>query len=93
MKMQNLFQKLVQFSRYLKTGGCFREFNFLKLNSKSTPTFHVDVSDEEGKRYQFFLSFDGKSWKICSDVFIPKWVVDASDMLQKEAIAGEESVA
>jgi hypothetical protein len=91
--MPNIFQKLIQFSSYLKTGGCRREFNFLKLTSKSTPTFHVDVSDEEGRRYEFFLSFDGKSWKICSDVMVPKWIADAADLLQREAIAVEEAVA
>lgn len=90
MKMPTLFQKLVQFSRYLKTGGCFREFNFLKLNNNLTPTFKVDVSDEGGIRYQFSLCFDGKTWKICSDVIMPKWIVDATEMLQHEAIAVDE---
>jgi hypothetical protein len=91
--MSNLFQKLVQFSRYLKTGGCLREFNFLKLSSKSIPTFHIDVSDEAGKRYEFSLCYDGKSWVICSDVMMPKWVIDATDLLQREAVAADEQAA
>ncbi|HLK28867.1 MAG TPA: hypothetical protein VKT28_09805 [Puia sp.] len=59
----------------------------------STPTFHVDVSDEAGKRYEFSLCFDGKSWTICSDVMMPKWVLDATDLLQKEATSEQESAA
>jgi len=91
--MPNLFQRLVQFSRHLKVGGRLREFNFLKLSSKSMPTFHIDVSDEAGKRYEFSLCFDGKSWTICSDVIMPKWVIDATELLQREAVAEEEQIA
>jgi len=57
------------------------------------PTFHIDVSDESGKRYEFSLCFDGKSWTICSDVIMPKWVIDATELLQREATAEEEQLA
>ena len=84
--MPNLFQKLVQFSRHLKIGGRLREFNFLKLNSKQLPTYHIDVSDEAGKRYEFSLSFDGFDWKLSGET-IPNWIESARELLQKEVAA------
>jgi len=85
--MSHLFNKLVQFSRYLKTGGCFREFNFLKVNGKAALTYLIDVSDELGIRYQFSLSFDGKNWNLFSDLSMPKWISDARELLQQEVVA------
>jgi hypothetical protein len=86
-EMTHLFNKLVQFTRYLKTGGCFREFNFLKVNGKAALTYLIDVSDELGIRYQFSLSFDGKNWNLLSDLTMPKWINDAREMLQQEVTA------
>jgi hypothetical protein len=89
--MPNLFQKLVQFSRHLKIGGRLREFNFLKLNSKSFLTYQIDVSDEAGKRHEFSLCYDGFDWKLSGEK-IPNWIEDAGEILKKEVTAQQDNI-
>jgi hypothetical protein len=75
-----LFQKQKQFSVTIKVNGRIHEFNFLKRNSEPIPTYHIDVSDEQGKRHYFSLVFSGDRWNV-SGANIPDWIQDAEKQL------------
>ncbi len=75
-----ILQKQIQFSKHIKAGGSLKEFNFLKLNNETAPTYYVDVSDERGRRHQFLLSKDGSSWKVIGEG-LPGWVTEAEPLL------------
>jgi hypothetical protein len=75
-----IFHKQKQFSTTIRVNGGIREFNFLKRNSEAVPTYHIDVSDEQGTRHYFSLVFNGDHWHI-SGPTVPSWIQDAEKQL------------
>jgi hypothetical protein len=64
----------IAFSRILKVSQKNIEFNFRKLPG-NTPSYHVDLTDEKGKRIMFTLdkSSDG-SWR-SKGPNLPLWLI------------------
>jgi hypothetical protein len=87
-----LFQKLKQFSTTIRANGGQKEFNFLKINSASIPTYHIDVPDERGNRHYFSLIFSGEHWSL-SGVKVPDWIQNAEKLLEKTIQEFERSVS
>jgi len=87
--MKMLFQKQVQFTRYIKTNAGLKEFNFLKINNTISPTFAIDVSDERGRRHEFFVINEGDDWKM-QGKDLPHWIVEA-ELNLLDAIKSEEN--
>jgi hypothetical protein len=85
-----LFQKQKQFSTTIRANGRQKEFNFLKINSASIPTYHIDVSDERGTRYYFSLVLSEDHWTI-SGVTVPDWIRNAEQLLESSVQEYEKS--
>lgn len=79
----------IAFSKIVKINGCLWEFNFRKYPASSN-NFHVDVTDEKGRRLFFNLQKnENGSWKTGATE-LPEWV------RQSETVLGsviEESVS
>jgi hypothetical protein len=86
-----LFQKQKQFSTTIKVNGRNREFNFLKRSSETIPTYHIDVSDEQGTRHYFSLIRSGDEWKISGNT-VPGWIRDAEKILES-IVQEQETIA
>jgi hypothetical protein len=76
-----LFQKQKQFSTTIRANGSQKEFNFLKVNSASIPTYHIDVPDERGNRHYFSMILTEDHWTI-SSVRVPDWIRNAEKLLE-----------
>jgi len=87
--MSTTFHRQVQFTRILRAGGRAREFNFLKMNNVAKPSFHVDVADERGERYIFYLYQENEGWKLSGET-VPKWVTEAAEQICREAAKPEQ---
>jgi hypothetical protein len=87
-----LFQKLKQFSTTIRANGSQKEFNFLKINSASIPTYHIDVPDERGIRHYFSLIFSGEHWNI-SGVKVPDWIRNTEKLLENKIQEFEKSAS
>jgi hypothetical protein len=85
-----LFQKQKQFSTTIRVNGRNREFNFLKKSSAAIPTYHIDVSDEQGTRHYFSLVLEGERWSISGST-VPVWIRDAEKILES-TVQGQEAV-
>ena len=86
-----LFQKQKQFSTTIKVNGRIREFNFLKRGSAAVPTYHIDVSDEQGTRHYFSLVLDGDNWCIHGST-VPDWIRSAEKLLETAVKEQETAV-
>jgi hypothetical protein len=86
-----LFQKQKQFSVTIRVNGRNREFNFLKRSSAAIPTYHIDVSDEQGTRHYFSLVLEGNHWSISGST-VPGWIRDAEKILETTVQAQEAVV-
>ena len=87
-----LFQKQKQFSTTIRANGSQKEFNFLKVNSASIPTYHIDVSDERGNRHYFSLVLSDDHWTI-SGVTVPEWIRNAEKLLENTVQEYEKSAS
>jgi len=76
-----IFHKQKQFSTTIRVNGGVREFNFLRRNSEAVPTYHIDVSDEQGMRHYFSLVRSGDHWAI-PDPAVPLWIQEAEKVLE-----------
>ncbi len=74
--MNNLFNKIIN----------GREFNFQPIEFGIQSGYHVDVTDEEGTRWEFSIlhsdNTDGKKMKI-EDTKLPSWIMDLQPTLIK----------
>ena len=86
-----LFQKQKQFSTTIRVNGRNREFNFLKRSSAAIPTYHIDVSDEQGTRHYFSLVMEGGHWNIAGST-VPDWIRGAEKLLETTVKEQETSV-
>ncbi|HEX4371892.1 MAG TPA: hypothetical protein VHZ50_01180 [Puia sp.] len=84
------FQKQKQFSATIRTRGSQKEFNFLKINSASFPTYHIDVSDERGTRHYFSMVLSGDHWTFSAEK-VPDWIRDAEKGLENAILEYEKS--
>ncbi|HLY71941.1 MAG TPA: hypothetical protein VKR53_19540 [Puia sp.] len=85
-----LFQKQKQFSTTIRANGRQKEFNFLKVNSASIPTYHIDVSDERGNRHYFSLVLAEDHWAISGGVAVPEWIRNAEKLLETTVLEYEK---
>jgi hypothetical protein len=70
----------IAFSRIIKINGRLWEFNFRKLPIGGNQ-FHVDVTDEKGRRLFFNLLRDETgSWR-SNTSGLPEWVVQSEKVL------------
>ena len=76
MQATNIF-----FSKLIKLEGRLREFNFRKISGLQN-IFHVDVTDDRGRRIMFRMAEqEGVSdWNVPVDS-LPNWLSDASPYL------------
>jgi hypothetical protein len=70
----------IAFSKILKINGRQWEFNFRKLPSASE-NFHVDVTDERGRRVFFQLTREDSGHWHTSASQVPAWIQQSEDML------------
>ena len=61
--MSNLFNKVIN----------NRQFNFQPVEFKGEVEYHVDVKDEEGKRWEFRMFRSDDNWKMESEK-LPPWI-------------------
>jgi hypothetical protein len=71
----------LQFSHYIKAGGLLREFNFLRRAKSDSIIYDVDVADEKGNRFMFFMQQREGAWRITNGK-IPEWIPQAENSLQ-----------
>lgn len=71
----------IHFSRIIKAGDKQREFNFTRFQSETDYRYHVDVTDDSGKRLTFsmYRNADG-AWKTTAQS-LPIWIHNAEDIL------------
>ncbi|MBS1947861.1 MAG: hypothetical protein JST47_08850 [Bacteroidetes bacterium] len=87
--MKISFQKQVQFTKYIKTTLGLKEFNFLKIKGFDAPSYHIDVSDERGKRHEFLMVGDDNGWTM-QGKDLPLWATGAEHAII-DAIKEEEN--
>ena len=68
-----LTMRNIQFTRLLKTGGRFREFNFRRSSNDGITVFFIDVTDDRNNRVQFRMQKENGSWKLFPQV-LPEWI-------------------
>lgn len=67
------------FFKIIKIGDRLREFNFRKLPNTENH-FHVDVTDDQGRRHMFTLYKDNEgNWK--SQQELPLWIKFSENLL------------
>ena len=69
----------IAFSRILKVSQKNIEFNFRKLPVDGH-TYHVDLTDEKGKRIIFTLEKRGGAWR-SNGINLPLWLIAIEQML------------
>ena len=70
----------IQFTKLIKAGGSFREFNFRKAVVEGKIVFYVDVTDDKGARISFQLEQQNDSWKIIP-LLLPSWINEVENFL------------
>ena len=80
----------IAFSRILKVSQKNIEFNFRKLPAEN-PSFHVDLTDEKGKRIMFTLDKTGDGIWRSRGTNLPLWLIAIEQMLGK-VIEEEENL-
>ena len=71
--MSNLFNKVIK----------GRQFNFQPVEIGSEMSYHVDVKDEEGTRWEFRLFHTTEKDLKMDAEKLPSWIVDLEDELVK----------
>ena len=70
----------IYFTKIIKLENRLREFNFRKLPNTDN-NYHVDVTDDRGKRFMFRMFTDAEqTWHI-STAEVPQWVQYAQNIL------------
>lgn len=73
--MINAYFKNIQFSRFVKTEGQVREFNFRRhSDEKGRILFSVDVCDSRNNRVMFSMHQQDNVWKIIQND-LPDWIM------------------
>ncbi len=70
--MSNLFSTVVNGS----------QFNFQPYELADSTSYHVDVKDEEGTRWEFRMTKSEEQWKLEGEK-LPTWIHDAAQDLGK----------
>lgn len=88
MIMSSNFNKIVHFTRLVKTEGRLREFNFRKNISAGENTYDVDTADDRGNRLFFRLIKDGTEWSLTYKQPLPEWITRNQEQLVAELEQG-----
>ena len=82
----------LQFTRTIKAGGRFREFNFLRRLRNDIITYDTDVADERGNRFIFEMKKIDDQWTIVGKD-LPSWITESQstlhDVIEGQKINGE----
>lgn len=70
--MSNLFTEIIH----------ERQFNFQPFEFGEKTGYHVDIKDEEGKRWEFRMLRENDQWKLEAEN-LPTWILDAETALVK----------
>ncbi len=68
--MSNLFTKTIN----------ERQFNFQPFEIGDQTSYHVDVKDEDGTRWEFRMLREAGQWKMEAEK-LPKWIYDVVPQL------------
>lgn len=86
--MSTSFNKIIHFSRLVKTSGRVREFNFRKNNNAGDYVFDVDTVDDRGNRILFRLAKQDTEWHLSSQHDLPDWITNNVEQLGQELETG-----